>query len=77
MILFTLTVVITHNLLLALHIICFSSFSFILCYDVKNSLQFDRVVFGEIGRLSALKKCLSLVKESFPLFKWFFDYLYL
>lgn len=67
-ILFTLTVVITHNLLLALQIICFSSFSFILCYDVKNSLQFDRVVFGEIGRLSALKKCLSLVKESFPLF---------
>ncbi|MGT2735951.1 lipopolysaccharide biosynthesis protein [Streptococcus orisratti] len=67
-ILFTIVVVLTHRLLLAIQLVCLVSFVFILFYDVRKSLYFDKIAFRQLSQLSLLKDGIKLMKESLPLF---------
>ncbi|WP_317335543.1 lipopolysaccharide biosynthesis protein, partial [Streptococcus orisratti] len=67
-ILFTIVVVLTHRLLLAIQLVCLVSFIFILFYDVRKSLYFDKIAFRQLSQLSLLKDGIKLMKESLPLF---------
>ena len=67
-ILFTVIVITTHRLLLAIQLVCLLSFAFIFFYDVRKSLYFDRVAVRQLSNPSLLKAGFKLMKESFPLF---------
>lgn len=67
-ILYTLVIVYTKHLVVALQVTCLVSVLFILFYDVRKGYHFERIDFTGFKDRVNQRKSLQLLKESFPLF---------
>lgn len=65
---FTLIILGTNNLLLALKTVCLISYVFILIYDFRISSFFEKIELVGILKNGGLLEAYHLIKESFPLF---------
>jgi O-antigen/teichoic acid export membrane protein len=65
---FTLIILGTNNLLLALKTVCLISYVFILIYDFRISRIFEKIELVGILKNGGLLEAYHLIKESFPLF---------